>query len=322
MQGKDLPECDAGRVYAGVDVCKDRLDVHLHPLGRQLSVANDRAGLRRLKRVLAGHAVALVVMEATGKYHRLAHRSLGQSGFAVSVVNPLRARLFAEAAGVLAKTDRVDARLLAVLGATLGPAATPPADAALEALQELVRARGAAVAERTAIANRHNASRTAVLRRELGRRLKSLDGHIARLDTAIASLIAGEPALDRRHEILRSIPGVGPVVAATLLADMPELGSLDRRAAASLAGLAPFAVESGAQRGLRRIRGGRAHARHALYWAAMAAARGNGPLRAFYGRLVETGKKPKVALTAVMRKLVVLANTLLNEDRLWTPNTP
>lgn len=318
MQGKVLLEArSASPVYVGVDVCKDRLDVYLHPIAVHWRVANDRDGIRRLKRLLADHHVGLVVMEATAKYHRLAHRSLSQSGFAVAIVNPLRSRLFAEAIGARAKTDRVDAKMLAILGDALGPQARPPAPEALEALQELVHARNAATAERTALANRLAASQTAFLRAEIRRRLKSLDGHIERLAAAVAAQIAGDLALARRHEILVSIPGVGPGVAANLLVDLAELGSLDRRAIACLAGVAPFADDSGEATGQRHIKGGRASPRRALYWAALSAARHNPDLSAFYKRLVEIGKTPKLALTAVMRKLVVLANTLLKENRLW-----
>jgi transposase len=155
-QGKSQPEVRSGQdqVYVGIDVCKDHLDVDLHPLGRRLRVANHRDGIRRLKRELANHKVALVVMEATGKYHRLAHRSLADSGLAVAVVNPLRSRLFAEAVDALAKTDRVDAKMLAILGEALAPRATLPASEALEVLQELVHAHSAATADRTALASR------------------------------------------------------------------------------------------------------------------------------------------------------------------------
>lgn len=323
MQGQIQPEArSASPVYVGIDVCKDRLDVHLHPMGRRLRVANDREGIKRLKRELARHPVAGVVMEATAKYHRCAHRSLSQSGFAVSVVNPLRARLFAQALGTRAKTDPIDAKMLAILADMMAPQATPPASEALEALQELVHARHAATAERTALINRRAASQTAFVRRELAQRLRSLDGHIERLATQIADHIAGTADLARRYAILVSIPGVGPAVAAALIADLPELGRLGRHAIACLAGLAPFADDSGDANGPRRIRGGRAQPRRALYWAALSAARHNPDLAVFYKRLRDNGKKPKVALTAVMRKIVVLANTLLREDRLWQPNHP
>lgn len=323
MQGQIQPEArSADPVYVGIDVCKERLDVYLHPLGRRLSVANHGDGLRRLKRALAGHAVALVVMEATGKYHRPACRSLHRAGFAVAVVNPVRSRRFAEAIGTLAKTDRVDARMLALFGAALGPQARPPTPEALEALQELVRTRNAATAERTAAANRLAASRDPVVRKEMRRQVKSRDSLVARLSAEIARRIAEEPALARRYEILVSIPGVGSTVAADLIAELPELGALDRHAAACLAGLAPFADDSGGSSGHRHIRGGRAHARRALYWAALAASRHNPDLRAFYRRLRALGKAPKLALTAVMRKIVILANTLISEDRPWIPVQP
>lgn len=323
MQGQIQPEArNASPVYVGIDVCKDRLDVHLHPIGRRLRVANDRDGIKRLKRELARHPVAGVVMEATAKYHRCAHRSLSQSGFAVSVVNPLRARLFAQALGTRAKTDPIDAKMLATLADMMAPQATPPASEALEALQELVHARHAATAERTALINRRAASQTAFLRRELAQRLRSLDGHIERLATQIADHIAGNAGLARRYAILVSIPGVGPAVAAALIADLPELGRLGRQAIACLAGLAPFADDSGDANGPRRIKGGRAQPRRALYWAALSAARHNPDLAVFYKRLRDNGKKPKVALTAVMRKIVVLSNSLLREDRLWQPNHP
>ncbi len=309
-------------VYVGVDVCKDRLDVYLHPLGRRLCVANDRDGLRRFKRALKGLDVALVVMEATGKYHRPARRTLSAAGFFVAVVNPLRARLFAESAGALAKTDGVDAEMLAVMGAALAPQgklrADPPAPEAIEALAELVRARNAATAERTALINRRAASRNAFLRAELKRRIKAADTHVARLAAEIDKRIAADPGLARRFEILISIPGFGPAVAAELLVDLAELGRVSGKAATSLAGLAPWPDDSGDKTGPRHIRGGRAHARRALYWAALSAARFNPDLKGFYSRLRDAGKKPKVALVAVMRKLVVLANTLLKEDRLWT----
>lgn len=323
MQGKSLRERSAeSGVYVGIDVCKDWLDVHVHPLGRRLRVANSRDGLKRLKRQLCGLTVELVVMEATGKYHRQAHRTLHAAGLPVAIVNPLRSRLFAEAVGALAKTDAVDARLLAILGESLAPAAQPPAPEHLEALGELLSARQAATAEASALANRLGASTTAFLKAELKRRLASLKGHIARLDAEIARRIASDAMLARRHAIVSSVPGIGPVAAATLIVALSELGMCSNKAAALLAGLAPIAADSGERTGERHIRGGRAQVRSALYMAALAASRFNPDLTAFYRRLRAAGKKPKVALTAVMRKLAVLANTLIREDRLWQPKPP
>ncbi len=323
MQGKVLPERSAGEeVYVGIDVCKGWLDIHLHPIGRTLRLANSRDGIRRFPRDLSGRPVALVVMEATGKYHRMAHRMLSAAGLAVAVVNPLRARLFAEATGRLAKTDRLDAELLAVLGESLRPGATPPQSHDLETLNELVRARRAASGERTAIVNRLAATQSAFLRAELKRRLKAMETHVRRLEAEILRRIAGEPALARRYEVLCSIPGIGMVAAITLLVELAELGACSGKAAAMLAGLAPIACDTGQKTGQRRIRGGRAGVRRALYMAALAAARHNPQFAAVYKRLKANGKPPKVALTAVMRKLLVLANTLLTENRRWQPTPP
>ena len=321
MQGKIMSEQSAaGPVYVGIDVCKERLDVYLHPTGQHLRISNCRKGLKQLVPALAGRNVALVVMEATAKYHRRAQRGLTEAGFAVAVVNPLRARLFAEAIGTLAKTDRVDAKMLALMGAAIGPQARPPAPAQIEALQELVRARSAATRELTALKNRYGATNTRFLKTELRRQIRNFERSVARLSAEIQRRIAADPALARRDLILRSIPGVGRAVAAVLLADFAELGALSIKAAALLAGLAPIACDTGDTSGQRHIKGGRKTVRNALYMAALSAARANPSLKAFYQRLRADGKKPKVALTAVIRKLIILANTLIKEDRQWIPS--
>ena len=320
MQGQKSPERSAQPgVYVGVDVCKDWLDVYLHPIGQKLRVSNAPEGLRALKRRIAELPVELIVMEATGKFHRQAHRTLHAAGLAVAVVNPLRARLFAEAVGQLAKTDRLDARMLALMAQTLEPSALAPAPEALEALQELAHARAAAKAEETALSNRRGASQTAFLKAELGRRLKLLAGHVERLDAEIERRLGADAALKRRYDILITIPGVGPLAAVALVIGLPELGACSGKAATLLAGLAPLARDSGAKAGERHIWGGRAFVRTGLYMAAVAAARCNPQLRDDYNRLKDAGKKAKVAITAIMRKLVVLANVLIKEDRAWKP---
>ncbi len=317
MQGKVHADAMA-TVYVGIDVCKARLDIHLHPTGERFAVANDAGGWRRLRRRLGGLSVELVVMEATSKYHRAAHRHLAGAGIPVAVVNPLRARLFAEACGALAKTDAIDARMLALMGAQIGPAATPPSTQTAEALDELARARSRAVDERVAIGNRHLATATSFLRAELARRIRTLNTHISRLEAEIARLIAADPALCARHAILSSIPGIGPVNATALTAGLDELGRLDAKQIAALLGLAPLACDSGPRQGHRRIRGGRAHLRRPLYMAAISAIRFNPDLRRFHQRLKDQGKPSKVAITAVMRKLIVLANSLVAQNRTWT----
>lgn len=258
-------------------------------------------------------------MEATGKYHRAALRILHEAGLSVAIVNPLRARLFAEAIGVLGKTDALDARMLAMMGAMLEPTPTPPPPQALEALRELVNARNAATAERTALTNRLASAATTFLRTELRRRIAACNRHIERLDAEIERRITDHPATARRFAILLSIPGIGPVTAVALLTGLAELGTCTAKQAALLAGLAPIANDSGERNGPRSIRGGRMLVRNTVYMAALAASRYNPDLAVFAKRLRQAGKKPKVVPIAVTRKLVVLANTLLAQDRFWSP---
>jgi transposase len=323
MQGKVLPEPNTmPAVYAGIDVCKEWLDADVPAHATKFRVNNDRFGRRRLNRELAKLAVTRVVMEATGKYHRAAQRSLHAAGFAVAVVDPLRARLFAKACGYLAKTDRIDARLLALMGEALEPTALAPVSEALLELQELVNARTAATAERTALTNRRAAAQAAFLRAELGRRLIAAKRHLERLDAEIEKRIQAQPELARRYTILMSIPGVGAVTAAVLIANFAELGACSSKQAAMLAGVAPVACESGERVGYRAIKGGRMSVRNALYMAALSAASHNAGLAPFAKRLRQAGKPAKVALVAVMRKLIVLANTLISQNRLWSPIAP
>lgn len=322
MQGKVESTNSAAAVYAGIDVSKDWLDVSVHPGGQSWRVPNDPVGLRGLRCRLRelGAPLERVVLEATGKYHRLAFRTLSAWGHEVVVVNPLRARLFAQACGMLAKTDRIDARLLALMGASLALKPSVPATRELEQLHELVNAHSQARSEAVALANRLAQSTTPFLKAELRRRLTSLQGHAERLAARIGQLIHTEPGLAARYAILVSIPGIGTITAAALLAGLSELGQCSAKAATLLAGLAPIADDSGRRQGQRHIRGGRMPVRNALYMAALSAARYNPDLKAVYQRLRKTGKPPKLALTAVMRKLVVLANTLITQNRNWQPN--
>lgn len=319
MQGKVHADAMPA-VYAGIDVCKERLDIYLHPLGERFSLANDAGGWRCLRRRLAMLPVAMAALEATSKYHRAVHRRLHAAGIPVALVNPLRARLFAEACGIAAKTDAIDARMLAWMSVRLELAQSPPPPAEVEALQELVRARAAAVGERVALANRLESCAHAVLRRELRARLRGLDRHLARLERLIATHVAAHADLAARYAIVRSIPGIGPVTATELLANLDVVGRAGGKQVAALAGLAPFARDSGAAQGLRHIGRGRPHLRKALYMAALAAIRCNPDLKRFHQRLKDNGKPPKVAITAVMRKLLVLANTLIAQKRHWAPN--
>lgn len=323
MQGKVLPEPNAMTpVYVGIDVSKAFLDVYLHPSGDTLRVANDRNGIKRLKRRLAALEAVHVIMEATGKYHRAVWRSLVADSIKVTITDPLRARLFAKACGYLAKTDKLDARLLALMGSMLHPATTPLPGAGLEELQELVNAHAAATADSTALANRRAAAQTAFLRTQLTRLRAVVERHRERLGAEIGRRIRTDPELLRRQTILLSIPGIAVVTAAALIAGLAELGACSNKQVAMLAGLAPIACDSGERTGHRAIQGGRKAVRNALYMASLSASRFNPDLAVFAARLEKAGKQGKVILTAVMRKLVVLANTLIAQDRLWCPNRP
>jgi transposase len=259
-----------------------------------------------------------VIFEATGPYGRELERRLESSALPFARVNPRHARRFAEATGRLAKTDRVDALMLARFGAVMEPECRPLRSQTLDQLAELVAARRALLKDRTATLNRQKTLRVKLLAKQAARRLTQIDAQIKAIDDAARALIKGDPALNRRRAILESIRGFGETTAISLLADMPELGTLDEKQAAALAGLAPMNRQSGTWKGKSRIQGGRGHVRQTLYMPAMVAARFNTDMKAKLEALVAAGKPAKVAITAVMRKLVVLANALLRDNRFWT----
>jgi transposase len=323
MQGKDASEQDTTvKSNAGIDVCKNYLDVHVLPGGQSVRVFNTDDGIRKLKRWLARFDLALVVIEATGKWHRRLQRSLHAGGVPVALVDPFRVRMFAKAQGIFAKTDRLDARVLALFATVMTPTVRPPASEALQNLAELVAARDSAVAEGTALKNQLSATNGKFLQRHLKSRIARNCKDVATIERQIMACIKADAALARRYVILTSIPGFGPVVAATLIACLAELGSCSRKQIALLAGLAPIADDSGERKGVRVIWGGRAIVRRALYLGALSAARFNVGLKPFFERLIATGKPPKAAIIAVARKLVVLANTLVGENRIWQPHAP
>lgn len=323
MQGKEMSEHEPmEEVYIGIDVCKSWLDVHIHPAGVEFRVMNDRPGINELARCLADWSVKLIVVEATGKWHRRVHRRLHEAHYRIAAINPYRSRKLADVFGLLAKTDAIDARVLALFALHVAPHPTTPPTADIAALKELVAARRESMRDVTALKNRLGSIEHRLAGRQLRARLKMTKRHIKALETEIHKLIAASPALVRRADILASIPGIGSVGVMTLIAELEELGACSRTQIAALTGVAPMNWDSGQLRGRRIIKGGRAHVRSVLYMAAVAATRCNPGLKAFYRRLIETGKKPKVALTAVMRKLVILANSLITENRKWSPNPP
>lgn len=323
MRGKALSEQEEPTTpVVGIDVSKRWLDVFIHPEGQRLKLANDAAGIAALKARCLKVEASMVVMEATGRYHREAHRILHGAGLRVAVVNPYRSRRFADVMGRLAKTDTIDAEVLARFGATMRPAASePPADAMAQ-LIEVAVARRQLIASRVMLEQQLSETTLKIVREQIEDRLQLCRKHLKKLDDALLKLVQSDPMMRRRYEVLTSIPGIGPVTALTLLTEMRELGSANAAEVAALAGVAPMNRDSGVMRGRRMIRGGRIATRNVLYMAAVVAMRYNRGIKAFYDRLRAAGKPFKVAITAAMRKLLILANSLLREDRAWLPTPP
>jgi transposase len=300
----------------GIDVSKDRLDVAVHPDGKWFSVANDATGWRQLVHRLRPIGPRAIGLEASGGYERDATLALIDAGLPVRLVNPWKLRLFARASGTLAKNDRLDARAIARFVADM-PSREVRHDPAVAKLAELVHARRQLVDAIQQFGNQTEHLRDAVLRRMHERRIRQFKRDVDQLDLRIAQAVADNPALKARYDLLCSMPGVGPVLAATLVALLPELGSLSNRSVAALVGVAPYDFDSGRMKGLRCIFGGRAAIRRVLYMAAQVGGRFNPVLRAFKQRLIDAGKKPKVAIVAVMRKIVVTLNAMLRNNTPW-----
>jgi transposase len=303
----------------GVDISKATLDVHAYPMGQATSFPNTQNGFKALLKWLTVFDVTRVVFEPTGAYHHDFERALGNAGIALCKINPLQARRYAQSRGKRAKTDAVDAAMLARMGHEHGLEPRPILSQAIDEMKELSVARLALIKDRTAAMNRKHVRRSALLQRQCKVRIAQINKQIKEIDTAIEAIIASQPDLEGKEKILLSIPGIGPAAARALIIDMPELGTIDNAQAASLVGVAPIPKESGAYKGQSRIGGGRAHVRQALYMPALVACRYNPDLKTKYHALIKAEKPKKKAIIAVMRKLVVLANALLSKGKLWTP---
>ncbi|WP_421951278.1 IS110 family transposase [Pelagibacterium sp.] len=304
----------------GIDISKANLDAHSARTGETARFANSPAGLRALRRWIGPQRPDLIVYEATGPYHAAFERALAAS-LPLVKVNPLQARRFAQARGARAKTDAVDARMLAAMGAAFDLAPNEPQPENQHVLKELQIARMALIKDRTRLLNRQKTQTLAITRRQTRARLDQIKRHLAELDTQVQRLVRQCPDRARAFDIMCSIPGVGPVTAAAIVIECPEIGTMTPKQAASLAGLAPMTRQSGQWRGKAFIQGGRKFLRDALYMPALVAARYNPDLKRKYNAMIGAGKPPKLALTALMRKLIELANTLIKHDRKWTPKT-
>lgn len=306
-------------ITIGVDVSKDILDIHLHPIGEDRQFTNDTKGFKALLKWLAGRPVARLVFEATGHYHRTFETTMDDAGLPLCKVNPRQAKRFGEALGLLAKTDRLDARMLARFGALVEPAIRPAPSKKLLDLRDLHIARTALIKDRTAAKNREKTMSNPLLKRQNRQRLAQIERHLDAIEAEMTTLIRSDEDLSRRFDILTSIPGVAARSAFALIVDMPELGTLDGQAAGALSGTAPMTRQSGKRTGKAYVTGGRSQVRQALYMPALVAARYNPDFSAKYQALTAAGKPPKVALTAIMRKLIILANALIRDNREWSP---
>lgn len=309
-------------VLVGVDVSKNWLDVFLHPMGERLRIENNATGISKLLPCCLAHSAGLVVMEATGRYHRAAHTALHEAGIQVPIINPYRTRRFADVLGRLAKTAEIDAEVLARLATTMKPAPTEPSSAAMARIREIVVARRQVINERLVLESQCEEAMSDIVKDLAAERIALCRRHCDLLDVELQAVLKEDQQVARQYTILTSIPGIGSTTAATLLAEMKELSSANSGEIAALAGLAPMNRDSGIMRGQKTIRGGRVMARNTLYMASVSAVRWNLDLKAFYERLRRAGKPFKVAITAVMRKLLILANTLLKEGRAWSATPP
>jgi transposase len=318
MESRHLTVTSDRSQFVGIDVSKATLDVAIGD-EKPFRVSNTREGLELLLGRLRSHEVALVVLEATGGLEALCAATVAAAGLPVAVINPRQARDFAKATGRLAKTDAIDATVLVAFGRAVRPEPRPLPDEATRELDALLDRRRQLVGMRTMEQNRLSGTVPTGVRRDLEAHLEWLNRHIAEVDQQLGERIRSSPIWREKDELLRSTKGIGPVASRTLLAAVPELGQLDRRRIAALVGLAPMADDSGQHRGARRIQGGRSYVRSVLYMAALTARRYNPALRAFAERLAAAGKRPKVILAAVARKLLVIANAILRSGQPWNP---
>ena len=305
--------------FVGADIAKDQVDVHIRPTDERVQFSRDEAGLAGLVARLQHLGPRLVVLEATGGYEIPVAAALASAGVPVAVVNPRQIRDFARATGQLAKTDALDARIMARFAEVVQPAVRPLPTAAAQALGDLVARRRQLIEMLGAERNRHQQARDPQLQRRIATHIRWLTKALAEIEADLATRIRSSPIWRERDNLLQSVPGIGDVTAYTLLADLPELGRLDRRKIAALVGVAPLNRDSGTLRGRRRVWGGRAAVRAVLYMGTLVAVRHNPVLRAFYQRLRGVGKLPKVALTACMRKLLTILNAMLKHQQPWTP---
>jgi transposase len=306
-------------IFIGIDVSKARLDIAVRPTGMKQTFSNDKAGINALVERLSGFKPTLIVLEATGNLERAVARALVSAEFALTIVNPRQVRDFARATGQLAKTDSIDADVLAHFAQVVRPPIRALADPASCELKDLIARRRQLSAMIVAESNRLDRASKTVAQR-ITAHIRWLEKELQRADHDLDHSIRQSPIWQANHDLLQSAPGIGPVTSRTLLAELPELGQLNSKQISALVGLAPFNRDSGSLKGKRCIWGGRAPVRAALYMAALVATRRNPVIKKFYVRLRAAGKKPKLALVACMRKLLTILNSMIKHKSCWSEN--
>ncbi len=306
-------------IYVGIDVSKDRLDVHVRPSGEAIAVARDGKGLEELVERLRALSPRLIAVEATGGFETIVAAAAASAGLPLVVVNPAQVRHFAQAIGKRAKTDPIDAAVIALFVEAVKPELRALPDEAQRLLAELVARRRQIIEMIVAERQREKRAANVRVRKSILRHVRVLEKELPEIDEDIGSLVRGSPAWREKEDLLVSFPGIGNTLARTILAEVPELGDLTRREIASLVGVAPFTRQSGRWKGKSMIGGGRASARSALFLAALVASRHNPVLKAFYIRLLAVGKPKMVALIAVARKILTTLNAMLRDKTKWQP---
>jgi transposase len=307
-------------ITVGIDVSKARLDVHVHPVGESFAVGNDEAGVAELAGRLGGLAgLVSIGLEASGRYERLAVAELAAAGLPVVVLNPAQVRHYAQAIGLRAKTDPIDARLIALFVTAVRPEPRPLPTRETDELAALMTRRRQLVQMLVTERMRRQQAPKGIVRVSMARLVTTLEEALRELDAQIDKTVRGTPVWRDKEDLLASVPGIGKTIARTLLAEMPELGSLNPKQIAALAGLAPYTRQSGTWRGRSFIGGGRPAVRAALFMGALVAARFNPTLKTFHDRLVAAGKPKLVALIATARKLLVILNAILRDKKPWRP---
>jgi transposase len=306
-------------IFVGIDVSKDRLDVHVRPSREAFAVTRDGKGLEELVGRLRAVSPALIAVEATGGFETIVAAAIAGAALPLAVVNPAQVRHFARAVGKRAKTDPIDAEVIARFAEAVKPEPRPLADQQARLLAELVARRRQIIEMIVAERQRDKQAENLRVRKSISRTIRTLEKELLEIDGDIDTLVRGSPAWREKKDLLVTFPGIGNTLARTLIAEMPELGSLNRREIASLAGVAPFVRQSGRWRGKSMIGGGRASPRAALFMAAMSAIRCNRTLKPFYQRLLAAGKPKMVALIAVARKILTILNAMLRERKQWQP---